>query len=762
MCELLAMNCRTPTDICFSFTGFCSRGGKTGHHKDGWGVAFYESGGLRMFLDNLPAAESKIAEMLKSYSIKSMNVLAHIRKANIGSVCLKNNQPFCRELWGKNWVFMHNGDLYNFEPQSYECFRPVGDTDSERAFCVIMNRIRSHYTPETVSVRGLTMLLQEAADELSTYGVFNFIMSDGDLMFAHRYTKLSAVKREYPFHPVRLVDEDVSIDFTKTNRPGDFLPSYIFVLSYMTLFSNVCRRGILSAGIIFLFSCAVWAQGKFELVSEEDIKEYYEKPVFVPDARISARNFVTGKTENEFIRQRLVLNIASEVNRDVSVFASLTNRPYLVGTARDNFYSYNETERTQGGKKNDNDLDVIFDQAYIAYYSNPCTLFKAGQQALELGDREGIVYRGKNWAVRNQCTIGTWPYDIGFAKIGPEYMSSIRWLELRYPVYNNGQYNKSLTLEDSERQYNSYYESGLDIEIYRIYHNTKNSPVSYSGHETWGPDSGLITDVSNDTAANIEKYHEGHSPYHLRYDSQRYLYADINQEFWGVNLDWYYYWYMLAFKHVTRSGSTTFYAGKSDEVYSAGTAGERLENVNIYGRVYRLQNKFFIGNSHKLELDLLYSEGQDAPDTSSDTANQYVRRGFINYAEIISGTYENNGLVYFNAYTGAGEGHSVSNLVYYGLSYKYASPGGKFDFSSAFYRYHRQKAVVNTVGEKVKDLAAELGLRFRYKMKPNLAFYSDTVYFVPGDAYVQNDSMTPDKAERKDYMHMNFGMNYTF
>ncbi|MFN9674127.1 MAG: class II glutamine amidotransferase, partial [Microcystis sp.] len=29
MCQLLGMNCNVPTDICFSFEGFCARGGKT-------------------------------------------------------------------------------------------------------------------------------------------------------------------------------------------------------------------------------------------------------------------------------------------------------------------------------------------------------------------------------------------------------------------------------------------------------------------------------------------------------------------------------------------------------------------------------------------------------------------------------------------------------------------------------------------------------------------------------------------------------------
>ena len=42
MCQLLGMNCNVPTDICFSFEGFRTRGGLTDVHQDGWGIAFFE------------------------------------------------------------------------------------------------------------------------------------------------------------------------------------------------------------------------------------------------------------------------------------------------------------------------------------------------------------------------------------------------------------------------------------------------------------------------------------------------------------------------------------------------------------------------------------------------------------------------------------------------------------------------------------------------------------------------------------------------
>lgn len=70
MCELLGMSANTPTDLCFSFTGLTRRGGETGPHKDGWGVAFYEGKGVRMFHDPEPCATSPIADFVSKLPIK--------------------------------------------------------------------------------------------------------------------------------------------------------------------------------------------------------------------------------------------------------------------------------------------------------------------------------------------------------------------------------------------------------------------------------------------------------------------------------------------------------------------------------------------------------------------------------------------------------------------------------------------------------------------------------------------------------------------
>ncbi len=151
MCQLLGMNCNVPTDICFSFEGFRARGGKTDEHTDVWGIAFFEGLGCRVFLDDKPSLDSPVAELVRKYPIRSLNTIAHIRKATHGQVSLVNTHPFQRELWGKYWIFAHNGDLENFNPKLNDKVLPVGQTDSERAFCYILQQLHErfpHYAPK--------------------------------------------------------------------------------------------------------------------------------------------------------------------------------------------------------------------------------------------------------------------------------------------------------------------------------------------------------------------------------------------------------------------------------------------------------------------------------------------------------------------------------------------------------------------------------------------------------------------------------------
>jgi predicted glutamine amidotransferase len=221
MCQLLGMNSNVPTDICFSFAGFQQRGGLTDVHRDGWGIAFFEGKGVRQFLDPLPSAHSPIAELVRQYPIKSKNVVAHIRKATQGDISLVNTHPFFRELWGHSWIFAHNGNLLNYQPQLNGDFLPIGHTDSEMSFCYLLQELREKFGAEPPGPAELFTAVLDLVRVIGALGEFNFLLSNGDVLLAHCSTQLSYILRKAPFASARLKDQDVEIDFSTVTSSLD-------------------------------------------------------------------------------------------------------------------------------------------------------------------------------------------------------------------------------------------------------------------------------------------------------------------------------------------------------------------------------------------------------------------------------------------------------------------------------------------------------------------------------------------------------------
>lgn len=220
MCELLGLNSNVPTAATFSFSGLSARGGHTGDHADGWGMAFHDGESCRVFRDAGRACDAPLADFLRSQPLRARNVIAHVRKATQGAIDLSNCHPFGREWLGRHWLFCHNGDLGAFRPPLDHDARPTGTTDSEWAFCWLLAQLRRRFTtapdwPE------LAPALAELMPVLAAHGVFNMLLSDGRALYAHASTKLSWVERRHPFARPRLVDRDLEIDLATANGPAD-------------------------------------------------------------------------------------------------------------------------------------------------------------------------------------------------------------------------------------------------------------------------------------------------------------------------------------------------------------------------------------------------------------------------------------------------------------------------------------------------------------------------------------------------------------
>lgn len=200
MCELLGMSAWHATDVNHSLALLRPRGGQIGPHADGWGVAFYEGRAARVFKEPVPAAHSRCLAFIAEYDYRSTIIIGHIRKANppeFGRTSA-NTHPFTRELGGRSWTFAHNGKLPGVKEAkrfALRRFRPIGDTDSEHAFCFLLDGIASATEGGSLNAAELVAVLDEPVAALGALGEFNVLLSDGEHLVAYVNTKLHQVVR---------------------------------------------------------------------------------------------------------------------------------------------------------------------------------------------------------------------------------------------------------------------------------------------------------------------------------------------------------------------------------------------------------------------------------------------------------------------------------------------------------------------------------------------------------------------------------------
>jgi glutamine amidotransferase len=195
MCELFGISSRHPTGIHVSLNEFASRGGGTGPHSDGWGIAFLQDGDAQLIREPQPSASSAHLRFIHDSHAPSPLVIAHIRKATQGGVCLRNTQPFVRELGGQPQIFAHNGDLGPIRAEldlAGARFRSIGDTDSEHAFCYLLSQLEPLWQAQSPGSEPPPLELRLEAfgnfvDTMTQFGAANFLYFDGDCLFVHAH-----------------------------------------------------------------------------------------------------------------------------------------------------------------------------------------------------------------------------------------------------------------------------------------------------------------------------------------------------------------------------------------------------------------------------------------------------------------------------------------------------------------------------------------------------------------------------------------------
>ena len=268
MCELFAMSSRYPTSVGFSLETLARRGGHDGPHKDGWGVAYFEERDVFLLREPRPAAESDLVNFMEVNGPPSNLVLSHIRLATEGEPALRNTQPFQRELGGRAHVFAHNGNMPGIRDAcrlETRRFTPVGDTDSEFAFCCLLEclgKLWDRGNDRAPSVELRLGVVAEFAASLRSLGASNFVYSDGDTLFVHSHIRKQNGGSERPpgLHLLARSSNQQAVDLTQSGVMFAPIAQELALVASVPLTDDEPWEPIEQGEVIALKQGNVWAR----------------------------------------------------------------------------------------------------------------------------------------------------------------------------------------------------------------------------------------------------------------------------------------------------------------------------------------------------------------------------------------------------------------------------------------------------------------------------------------------------------------------
>ncbi len=194
MCELFAMSSREPTPVTYSVNEFAKNGSRLRHNRDGWGIAFARDRDAFLVKEPQPAKDSPWIKFIAEQPIYTSVAIAHVRHATRGLHTMENTHPFRRALGRHTHIFAHNGTLEDAEAaldRAALAYVPIGETDSELAFCLLLSRLKRHYeSDETPPLEVRLEVFAGFCEEMKKLGSCNFLYYDGDALFAHAHKRI--------------------------------------------------------------------------------------------------------------------------------------------------------------------------------------------------------------------------------------------------------------------------------------------------------------------------------------------------------------------------------------------------------------------------------------------------------------------------------------------------------------------------------------------------------------------------------------------
>lgn len=209
MCRLLGIAASERTSFHFSLHASPrSLASLSGEHPHGWGIAVYAAGS-GWTVQKRPVRASECEHFYAASStIQGELLLSHVRSRTVGESSEANTHPFQRG----RWLFAHNGTITDLdflrEHSSLERLQQIeGQTDSELFFAYLLTCLDEAGVsagPATEDTDRVLAQAMRAALERPSFGACNFLLSNGDVLYAHRFGRTLFVLDRQPADQVRV------------------------------------------------------------------------------------------------------------------------------------------------------------------------------------------------------------------------------------------------------------------------------------------------------------------------------------------------------------------------------------------------------------------------------------------------------------------------------------------------------------------------------------------------------------------------------
>jgi transglutaminase-like putative cysteine protease/predicted glutamine amidotransferase len=207
-----------------------------GSHPLGWGMAWYPNDNQAAIVKKDPIARGADIQMdaLADWNNFRSTLFFCKAKGAASGYTHHETQPFTRSFAGQDWIFMHNGDLdkkrlAELHKDKSRFLEPIGNTDSELAFCYLLGKVMETDARRLGDVASETLL--DWFRQLDALGSADMCISDGATLACFygtgSFRKLFYSRLQPPGQPLHFNSEATTLDL---NDPRDAFRT-VFIIS---------------------------------------------------------------------------------------------------------------------------------------------------------------------------------------------------------------------------------------------------------------------------------------------------------------------------------------------------------------------------------------------------------------------------------------------------------------------------------------------------------------------------------------------------